>query len=107
MASGRGWPPRRLCPKYPSRRGGAVKIVVFGDEGRVGALAGDHVVDLNRADAAIPPRLDAFIQAGQPALELADRALRSSNTALPVDQIRLRSPWPGRRIACMGGNYAD
>jgi 2-keto-4-pentenoate hydratase/2-oxohepta-3-ene-1,7-dioic acid hydratase in catechol pathway len=84
-----------------------VKIVVFGDEGRVGALDGDHVVDLNRGDAAIPARLDAFIQAGQPALELADRALRSSSAALPLDQIRLRSPWPGRRIACMGGNYAD
>ena len=84
-----------------------MKIVVFGDEGRVGVLDGDHVVDLNRADAAIPARLDAFIQAGIPALELAERALRRSSAALPLDQIRLRSPWPGRRIACMGDNYAD
>ena len=44
-----------------------MKIVVFGDQGRVGVPDGDQVVDLNRADAGLPARLD---------------------------QIRSRSPWP-------------
>jgi len=25
---------------------------------------------------------------------------------LPLSQVTLQAPWPGRRIACMGGNYA-
>jgi acylpyruvate hydrolase len=86
-----------------------MKIVVFGDgERRVGALAGERVVDLQRADPNIPARLDEFIAAGPSALEAAQRAVeRSDAPSFGVGEVRLCAPWPGRRIACVGGNYAD
>ena len=41
-----------------------MKIVVFGDQQRVGALLEDKIVDLNKANAALPASLEAFIAAG-------------------------------------------
>ena len=51
-----------------------MKIVVYGPERRVGALAGDRVIDLNRAAAQLPARLLNFIEAGKPALDGAAQA---------------------------------
>jgi len=112
-----------------------VKIVVFGPEQRVGAWEGDTIVDLNRAfasylrergenaatqtaDARVPARLEAFIAAGEAALDDARRAIEHAAGGAgaapdggPVvhaaGSVKLHAPWPGRRIACMGGNYAD
>jgi 2-keto-4-pentenoate hydratase/2-oxohepta-3-ene-1,7-dioic acid hydratase in catechol pathway len=84
-----------------------VKIAVFGDEHRVGALVDDRVVDLNRANASIPPRLDEFIAAGRVALDAAQRAVERAGPSYALSEVKLRAPWPGRRIACVGGNYAD
>jgi acylpyruvate hydrolase len=113
-----------------------VKIVVFGPEQRVGAWEGDSIVDLNRAfasylrergepaavqtaDARVPARLEAFILGGQATLDDARRAIehaaaRGAGTVpaggaivYPAGEVKLHAPWPGRRIACMGGNYAD
>jgi acylpyruvate hydrolase len=104
-----------------------VKIVVFGPEQRVGAWEGDSVVDLNRAfasylqargenaataDARVPARLEAFILAGEAALDDARRAIehataRGGALVQPVGSVKLHAPWPGKRIACMGGNFAD
>lgn len=88
-----------------------MKIVVFGDEQRLGVLNGDQVIDLNRADARIPATLLAFIESGQEGLDAAQRALDTAaglpdGAVLPLSQVTLQAPWPGRRIACMGGNYA-
>ena len=84
-----------------------MKIAVFGDEHRVGALVDDRVVDLNRANASIPPRLHEFIAAGRVALDAAQRAVERAGPSYALSEVKLRAPWPGRRIACVGGNYAD
>ncbi|HLQ31157.1 MAG TPA: fumarylacetoacetate hydrolase family protein [Chloroflexota bacterium] len=91
-----------------------MKIVVFGPAQRVGAWAGDNVIDLNRADAKLPPQLEALIAAGGAALDSARRIIEERTGAAPDGQVvlkgsdvKLHAPWPGRRIACAGGNFAE
>lgn len=108
-----------------------MRIVVFGPQQRLGAWEGETVVDLNRAfadalrgrneqaaqgeaDTRLPTRLEAFIAAGPPALEDARRAVEHAAGHAPDNrvvyraaEVTLHAPWPGRRIACAGGNYAD
>lgn len=86
-----------------------MKFVVFGTEARVGVLEGDKIIDLNRADSRLPSRLDAFIDAGEEALSGARRVLEkhSPDAAVNSESVKLHAPWPGRRLAMMGGNYAD
>jgi 2-keto-4-pentenoate hydratase/2-oxohepta-3-ene-1,7-dioic acid hydratase in catechol pathway len=109
-----------------------MKIVLFGSERRVGAWGGGRIIDLNRAfasylreqrgdaraqahaDERVPPRLDNFIALGDGALEDADLAVQhvaESGVGLAAivpdaNSVQLYAPWPGRRIACVGGNYA-
>ena len=92
-----------------------MKIVVYGPERRVGALAGDRVIDLNRASAELPAQLLNFIEAGAPALAQARRVIEQFGKTPPNDDrgvvqkfsdVQLHAPWPERRIACVGGNYA-
>jgi 2-keto-4-pentenoate hydratase/2-oxohepta-3-ene-1,7-dioic acid hydratase in catechol pathway len=91
-----------------------MKIVVFGSERRVGVLIGNRVIDLNRAAPELPSRLLQFIEAGKPALERAERiddqqrntAPSSGGVIQDVSTVQLHAPWPERRIACVGGNYA-
>jgi 2-keto-4-pentenoate hydratase/2-oxohepta-3-ene-1,7-dioic acid hydratase in catechol pathway len=109
-----------------------MKIVVFGPEWRIGAWGGGRIIDLNRAfasylreqrgdtnaqthaDERVPARLESFIALGAPALEDADRATQhvaESGVGLAAivpdaSSVQLHAPWPGRRIACVGGNYA-
>jgi len=87
-----------------------MRIVVFGDEQRVGALHEGFVVDLNRASEQLPARLEPFIAGGRAVLDEAQRAIERSIAAgtqiTPVGDVKLRAPWPMRRIACVGGNYA-
>jgi 2-keto-4-pentenoate hydratase/2-oxohepta-3-ene-1,7-dioic acid hydratase in catechol pathway len=107
-----------------------MKIVVFGPDPRVGALEGERVIDLNRAfasylreqrgdpnsqahaDERIPTRLESFILLGPAALDAAARAVehaaKSGAQAVfhDVKSVKLHAPWPQRRIACVGGNYA-
>ena len=91
-----------------------MKIVVFGAEPRVGALLGDRVIDLNRASARLPARLLDLIEAGPSALDevrsvidkLADAAPTNDGVVQPLNNVQLHAPWPERRIACVGGNYA-
>jgi 2-keto-4-pentenoate hydratase/2-oxohepta-3-ene-1,7-dioic acid hydratase in catechol pathway len=88
-----------------------VRIVVFGPEGRVGAWVGDQVIDLNKADSALPGALRPFIEGGSAVLDRAQRAIDRLDHA-PADAVhelrstKLQAPWPGLRIAAMGGNYA-
>jgi 2-keto-4-pentenoate hydratase/2-oxohepta-3-ene-1,7-dioic acid hydratase in catechol pathway len=91
-----------------------MKIVVFGPERRVGALVQDRVIDLNRASAQLPARLSNFIEAGAPALAEARRLVDQWSHSAPssdgvvqaLSAVKLHAPWPERRIACVGGNYA-
>ena len=112
-----------------------MKIVVFGPERRVGALVGERVLDLNRgmakqlqekgeakaveqAATRLPSRLLAFIECGAAGLEDARRVIDHFDKIAPNDDrgepkvvhhltdVKLHAPWPERRIACVGGNYA-
>ena len=111
-----------------------MKIVVFGPGRRVGALHGEHIVDLSLAcakhlkeakgepaTAPVPDNLAAFIEAGTRALDHAAAAIEhlfnKSHDQLGADgetivhnaaETRLHAPRPdGARIACAGGNFAD
>jgi acylpyruvate hydrolase len=77
-----------------------MKIVVFGPDRRVGALVGDNVIDLNQAS------LEAFIAAGPAALDQAQRLIDQGGASHKVGEVQIHAPWPGRRIACAGGNFA-
>jgi len=107
-----------------------MKIVLFGPERRIGAWQGDKVIDLNRAlanylrekrgdanaqahvDERIPQRLERFIALGNAAIEDAQRAIEHAVKAgadglvHDIKSVKLHAPWPERRIACVGGNYA-
>jgi 2-keto-4-pentenoate hydratase/2-oxohepta-3-ene-1,7-dioic acid hydratase in catechol pathway len=91
-----------------------VKIARFtlpGGRPRVGALAGDRIVDLHRADEAIPEDLLALIQGGAAALDAVGRVLDIVDELRPdavyaVDDVRLLSAWPGKRVAMVAANYA-
>lgn len=89
-----------------------MKIVVFGHDERVGVLDGDRVVDLNRADDALPSDLLGLIEAGDAGLQsarvAAERALASGGTAVyDLAKVVLRAPAVHRpRIGCAAGNYA-
>ncbi len=112
-----------------------MKIVVFGPERRVGALVDEKVIDLNRgmarqlhergeskpdeqAATRMPSRLLAFIESGTAGLENAHRVIEQFTKVAPGDEnaepkvvhnanaVKLHAPWPERRIACVGGNYA-
>jgi acylpyruvate hydrolase len=111
-----------------------MKIVVFGPQKRVGALVGETVIDLNRglahylrergeanpeqqAALRLPSRLLSLIETGAAALQDAQRVIehcagapndnRAENRVMHhVDDVKLHAPWPERRIACAGGNYA-
>ncbi|HVO95015.1 MAG TPA: fumarylacetoacetate hydrolase family protein, partial [Terriglobales bacterium] len=91
-----------------------MKIVVFGPQRRIGALVDDRVIDLHRASAQLPARLLSFIEAGAPALaearrlvdQLSKNAPTSDGVVQTLSAVKLCAPWPERRIACVGGNYA-
>lgn len=83
-----------------------MKIVVFGAGERVGALSGDDVVDLNATDPSIPASLIAFIEAGPAAIAAAEHAIKRASVTFAASSVRLQAPWPHKRIACAGGNFA-
>jgi len=107
-----------------------MKIVLFGPERRIGAWRSDKVIDLNRAlasylreqrgdsnsqmhaDERIPHQLEGFIALGKAAIEDAQRAIEhaakvgADGVVHDVKGVKLHAPWPQRRIACVGGNYA-
>ena len=84
-----------------------MKIVVFGPERRVGIWEGDQIIDLNRADAQLPANLEAFIEMGNAGIERARAAIGRATVKHAVKDVALHAPWPGRRIACAGGNFGD
>lgn len=109
---------------------GPTKVVVFGPGRRVGLLVGDMVVDAQRAvsgelrrrgvagaaeraAALAPADLLSFVTAGSVALDearsAAARAVERGDEQVcrPAASVQLHAPWPGRRIACAGGNFAD
>src|ERR1051325_8195249 len=112
-----------------------MKIVVFGPARRVAALVGEKIIDLNAgltrslrdqgtasaADQAairLPARLLSFIECGSAGLGEARRVIDQFSAVEPDNErgepkvvyqaatVKIHAPWPERRIACVGGNYA-
>jgi acylpyruvate hydrolase len=100
-----------------------LKIVVYGDERRIGAVEGTDVVDLSRAStgcgqgpgAAVPATLSSLIALGQAGVERAAAALDHAlaqhagdrSVVVPLAEVRQHAPAVMRpRIACAAGNYA-
>jgi len=75
---------------------------------RVGVVFGDEVVDLAAADPALPRAMEAFLDAGAPALAAAERAAGRAAGRIPLDDVRLEAPvLRPRKILAVGLNYAD
>ena len=86
-----------------------MKIVVFGNEQRVGAVLDDKIVDLNKANPALPAALEPFIAAGPQATAAAQQAIAKAGKDSLVDAagVRLHAPWARKRLAMAGGNFSD
>ncbi|CAM2196092.1 fumarylacetoacetate hydrolase family protein [Paraburkholderia sp. A1RI_3L] len=87
-----------------------MKLVTFrsGDTTRLGVLDGEHVVDLNKADARVPADLRAALKAGVDLNAAAQRAIASGEHRAPYASLELAPvvPEPGK-IVCLGHNYYD
>jgi 2-keto-4-pentenoate hydratase/2-oxohepta-3-ene-1,7-dioic acid hydratase in catechol pathway len=87
-----------------------MKLVTFrsGDTTRLGVLDGEHVVDLNKADARVPADLRAALKAGVDLNAAAQRAIASGEYRAPYASLDLAPvvPEPGK-IVCLGHNFYD
>lgn len=93
-----------------------MRLVTYldGGEPRLGALRGEvarqEVVDLNRADTALPAEMIPLLRGGPAAMDRARRALDAApaGNARPLASMTLRAPVPRPgKIICIGLNYRD
>ena len=87
-----------------------MRLLTFEHRGerRVGARSGDAIVDLNRADPAIPPDMLGFLRGGGSVLDRAQEALVSGSHLLDVEKVKVVAPIAHpEKIICVGLNYAD
>ena len=89
-----------------------MKLVLFGEDYRLGVLQGDMVIDASSVGNEIPhntpqqmmSRLIADFGQYRGLLE----QLAASGPGTPSDQVRLRAPLPRpARLVCMAGNYME
>mgnify|MGYP001010797236 CR=1 FL=1 len=77
---------------------------------RLGAIAGDRVVDLAEASGGqLPSEMVAFIERGEAGLDLARRTLAGATSGQPLASTTLLAPipHPRRNAFCLGLNYHD
>jgi 2-keto-4-pentenoate hydratase/2-oxohepta-3-ene-1,7-dioic acid hydratase in catechol pathway len=91
-----------------------VNVVVFGPDHRAGVLVGEIIIDLNAVDPELPATLLQLIELGEggkariaKAVELMTGARADGTNVLAAKGVQLHAPWPGKRVACAGGNYAE
>src|SRR4051812_5804156 len=92
-----------------------MKIAKYGvgeKAGRVAAVIGDKLVDLNKADSKLPYDLREFIAGGNALLDAAskviDRARAGSVETLELKSTKLLAPLvPTAKLICMGRNFAS
>ena len=101
----------------------ALRLLTFACSGeiRLGALMGEHLVDLNRANPKLPPSLNELVVAGGSRLDLArstveqiakEFALNAAEVigkgkVYPLAEVRVLAPFPRpkRNVFCVGRNY--
>jgi len=75
---------------------------------RLGARSGKIIVDLSRADAAIPADMRTFLAGGEPMQEAARRAVDKAAHTLPASEVKVLAPlYDPEKIVCIGLNYLD
>ncbi len=91
-----------------------MKLVSFSPAGaaevRVGALAGEHVVDFSAAGVEPWHDMVAFLEAGEQALDAARQAVANppEQALVPLGEVRLRAPVPcPRKLFALAGNYYE
>lgn len=90
-----------------------MKLVSYAATGgtRLGAVEGDLVYDLNRANAAVPADILGFLEGGAEKLAEARDALdgaRTNGAATPLADVKLLPPVPRPpKIVCLARNYAE
>jgi 2-keto-4-pentenoate hydratase/2-oxohepta-3-ene-1,7-dioic acid hydratase in catechol pathway len=92
-----------------------MKLATFTHRGttRIGVLHQDgrHIVDLSVAAPKLPTEMTAFVEKGQAALKIAERAskTRKAEALITISRVRIRAPFPvpRRNILCVGKNYFD
>ena len=90
-----------------------MRLVTFsrGEGNRLGAVVGDNVFDLARAD--LPSDMIAFLEAGEAAWERARVAAREAECGvgglIPLAQVTLLAPIPRPRknVFALGLNYSE
>src|SRR5258708_7140163 len=89
-----------------------MKLVTFTYKGNthMGALVNrdgkEQVVDLNSAEPGLPTDMIAFLEQGEAARKLAEKALSGKSVPLADVKIQAPIPRPGK-IICIGLNYKD
>lgn len=89
-----------------------MKLVLFGDDFRLGVLQGETVIDASPVANDIPHHtpqemMNSLIE-GFDKYRSALESLASSSTGVPVNGVRLRAPLPRpSRLACMAVNYME
>jgi 2-keto-4-pentenoate hydratase/2-oxohepta-3-ene-1,7-dioic acid hydratase in catechol pathway len=84
-----------------------MKLARFTSKGttRLGKVADDHVIDLCAACPALPNDMIGLLEAGEPALALAEKA---TGTRYPLSTVRLEAPVPHpSKYLAIGLNYAS
>jgi 2-keto-4-pentenoate hydratase/2-oxohepta-3-ene-1,7-dioic acid hydratase in catechol pathway len=88
-----------------------MKIAKYGT-GRVAAVVGEKLIDLNKADPKLPHDLREFIAGGDRMLEGArnvlERAKGGSLELIDIKSTKLLAPLvPSAKLICMGRNFAS
>ncbi len=74
---------------------------------RAAAVRDDGLIDLNRADPALPESVIALLSLGADGLRRAAAAV-SKGVAIPRNEVKLLAPVPNpQKVICVGLNYAD
>lgn len=88
-----------------------MKLVTFeaGSGPRLGALVGEEVIDLAKASGGtIPSTMNAFLEAGEEAMEHARRVVGGEEAAIPAGSVKLLAPTPNpSKVVAIGLNYMD
>lgn len=87
-----------------------MRLVTFlhHNQPRLGALLGDAILDLNRANSALPADILLLLGAGASVLGLAREALAEAkpDAFIPLSEVILLAPIPHPgKILCIGHNY--
>ena len=88
-----------------------MKLVTYtaGNDGRLGALQDDKVIDLASASGGrLPSDMASFLERGNAAIDLARQIVGEAKPSIPLSEVTLLAPVPSpSKIVAIGLNYMD